>query len=65
MSSLPLSEKYRPKKIDEMILPDIIKHTFQNYLNNKNMPHLLFYGPPGSGKTSSIIRIAERSISQH
>lgn len=45
-------EKYRPKTINELILPDSLKKTFQTFVDNKNIPNLLLSGGPGVGKTT-------------
>jgi len=45
-------EKYRPKTVDECILPDTLKKTFQEFVNQKNVPNLLLSGPAGCGKTT-------------
>lgn len=45
-------EKYRPKTINECILPDDIKKTFKNFLKQKEIPNLLLSGTGGIGKTT-------------
>ena len=44
-------EKYRPKTIDDCILPEDIKTTFKEFLTKGEIPNLLLSGPPGLGKT--------------
>lgn len=45
-------ERYRAHNLKDMILPDNYVETFQSYIKNKEIPHLLFHGPQGSGKTT-------------
>ena len=45
-------EKYRPQKIDECILPDSLKNTFKEFVENGDMPNLLLSGTAGTGKTT-------------
>ena len=45
-------EKYRPKTIEECILPEDIKKTFQGFLSKGEVPNLLLSGPAGCGKTT-------------
>ena len=45
-------EKYRPKTIEECILPTNIKKTFQDFLDKGEVPNLLLAGPAGCGKTT-------------
>ena len=45
-------EKYRPKSIQECILPQQLKDTFQQFVDDKNIPNLLLTGSAGTGKTS-------------
>jgi DNA polymerase III delta prime subunit len=52
MEHLLWAEKYRPQKIEDCILPDTIKSTFQEYVNRKEIPNLLLSGTAGVGKTT-------------
>ena len=52
MDHLLWTEKYRPKTIDECILPERLKTPFQEYVNQKNIPNLLLSGGAGVGKTT-------------
>ena len=45
-------EKYRPKTIQDTILPDDLKQTFQEFVNQGNIPNLLLSGSAGCGKTT-------------
>jgi DNA polymerase III delta prime subunit len=45
-------EKYRPKTIEDCILPDATKKTFKDFLDKGEVPNLLLAGPAGCGKTT-------------
>lgn len=51
---LPFVERFRPKKLDDVMSHQDIIITLKNFINQHNIPHLMFYGPPGTGKTSTI-----------
>ena len=52
-------EKYRPKKIDDCILPEDIKSTFQNFLKQGEISNLLLSGTAGTGKTTVARALCE------
>jgi DNA polymerase III delta prime subunit len=45
-------EKYRPKTIADTILPEELKATFQQFVDQKNIPNLILSGSAGVGKTT-------------
>ena len=64
-SRLPWVEKYRPKKIDNIISHDVIIRSLKKFIEKKTLPHLLFFGPSGSGKTSTIVCCANEIYGQY
>ena len=53
-------EKYRPKTIDECILPESTKKTFGEFLKQGEIPNLLLAGPAGCGKTTIARALCEQ-----
>lgn len=51
-------EKYRPVRLDQVAGQDDTIERLKSYVATKNLPHLLFSGPPGVGKTASAVSIA-------
>lgn len=51
-------EKYRPKTLDEVVGQEEVIQRLKGYVERKNIPHLLFSGPPGTGKTATAIALA-------
>jgi len=52
-------EKYRPKILDDVVGQDEIVERLKAYVKTKNVPHLLFAGPAGTGKTTCAIALAK------
>ena len=56
-----LNEKYRPDTLEGYICKDEYKAKFQEFINQQDIPHLLFAGKPGAGKTT-IAKILVKNI---
>jgi len=54
---IPWIEKYRPKKISEIVSQNESINILNNTLKTGELPHLLLYGSPGTGKTSLILAL--------
>ena len=54
----PWTEKYRPQKLSEVVGQKEIVSILKAYVREKNMPNLLFAGPPGIGKTTAALALA-------
>tara|TARA_Y100000389_G_scaffold142509_1_gene140557 strand:- start:1466 stop:2410 length:945 start_codon:yes stop_codon:yes gene_type:complete len=59
MSEFLWVEKYRPKKIQDCILPEDTKKTFSEFLKQKEIPNLLLSGTAGTGKTTVARALCE------
>ncbi|MFC6796689.1 MULTISPECIES: replication factor C small subunit [unclassified Haladaptatus] len=51
-------EKYRPQRLDEVVGHENIVGRLKSYVAKNDLPHLLFSGPAGVGKTTSAVAIA-------
>lgn len=54
-SEMLWSQKYRPQKVEDTILPEKTKKAFQKFVDDKSIPNLLLAGSPGTGKTTAAI----------
>jgi len=52
-------EKYRPRTIDDCILPDSVKQSFKKFINKGEIPNLLLSGTAGTGKTTLARALCE------
>jgi len=52
-------EKYRPRTIRDCILPDNLKNTFQEFVDQDNIPNMLLSGTAGTGKTTVARALCE------
>ena len=52
------TEKYRPKTLDEVVGQKHVSDRLKAYVASRNMPHLMFTGPAGTGKTTCSLALA-------
>ena len=57
-------EKYRPKELKDIIGNQTIIKTLKGYVKAKEMPHLLFYGKPGCGKTTAALCLVNELLGE-
>jgi DNA polymerase III delta prime subunit len=58
-ATIPWIEKYRPTQFDDIVMDSVNHHLFSQILEKNYFPHLLFYGHPGTGKTTTIINLIQ------
>ena len=61
---IPWVEKYRPKTFNDIVSQNIAINSLKEFIKNPNMPHMIFAGPAGTGKTSTAMIIAESFLNR-
>jgi len=60
----PWVEKYRPQTFDEIVSQSIAINNLKKFVKSTNIPHLIFTGPAGTGKTSTALIIARHYLKE-
>ena len=58
----PWVEKYRPRSFDEIVSQNIAIKNLKEFVKSGTMPHMIFTGPAGTGKTSTALIIAKELL---
>jgi replication factor C subunit 2/4 len=61
---LPWVEKYRPRHVNELLIDNVLSKLFNSIIESGKMQNIILVGPPGVGKTSTIISLA-RDVLKH
>ena len=64
-TGVPWVEKHRPSSMGSIVLDDINREILANVLKSNYFPNLLLHGPPGTGKTTTIINLVKEYQTQN
>lgn len=59
-ATIPWIQKFRPPSLDDIVSHEKIISALKTFIEKKQFPHLIFRGPPGTGKTSAIMACARK-----
>lgn len=54
------SQKYRPERVEDCILPKHLRDIFQSFIQTRSVPNLILSGPQGSGKTTVAVALCKQ-----
>ena len=63
--NLPWIEKYRPKKLTDIVSHQQTVKLLGEFITHRNLPNIIFYGPPGTGKTSLIMTCCQELYGEY
>ncbi|UCD00614.1 MAG: replication factor C small subunit [Promethearchaeota archaeon] len=58
------TEKYRPRAFNEIVSQSIAINNLKKFVKSTNIPHLIFTGPAGTGKTSTALIMAKHFLKE-
>jgi len=58
MTKTIFMEKWRPESLDDVVGQEHVTKFLKEFVKNKDIPHMLFAGPPGCGKTTTAVALA-------
>jgi len=61
---IPWVEKYRPQSFENIVSQNIAINSLKEFIKNPNMPHMIFTGPAGTGKTSTALIIVKNFLKE-
>lgn len=64
-STKPWVEKYRPNRLQDIAHQDDAIKILKGFAKDRNVPHLILYGPAGTGKTSAALALAHELFGSH
>ena len=59
------AEKYRPERLGDIIGQDSFRLDAEGWVEHKDMPHLLLFGPAGVGKTAAAMVLGKELLGEY